>query len=230
MNPVLRFCSWLMWMTRRPRLEREMETEMRFHIESLAEDLMRSGVSKQEAMRRAQLEFGGIESHKDAVRASLGLRWWDELQTDLRYAWRMMRRNPMFTTVAVMSLALGIGANTAIFSLVNTLILRMLPVRHPEQLVELLHRYPGEPHFNGFSWQAYQLMRNHNKVFSGLTAAVYQSFHVSGGDLEPQTVNGGYVDGSFFSDLGIKPALGQLIGQDDDRMGDPSAVAAVSWS
>src|SRR5208283_2886905 len=152
-----RLRSWLKWMLKRLRLEDEMETEMRFHIESFAEDLVRSGVPREEAMRRARIEFGGIESHKDAVRASLGLRWWDEFSTDLRYALRMMRRSPGFTTVAVLSLALGIGANTAIFSLIYTLMLRTLPVQDPGQLVELLHRYPGEPHFNGFSWPAYQL-------------------------------------------------------------------------
>src|SRR5271166_1376284 len=136
------------------------------------------------------------------------------LLKDLGYALRMMRRNPGFTAVAILSLALGIGANTAIFSLVYTLMLRTLPVRDPGQLVELLHRYPGEPHFNGFSWPAYQLMRERNHVFTGFTAADYRSFHVRGEGLQPQTVQGAYVDGSFFPVLGIKPALGRLLGQD----------------
>ena len=230
MSIAARLRSWLKWMLKRLRLEDEMETEMRFHIESFAADLVRSGVPRQEAMRRARIEFGGIESHKDAVRASLGLRWWDEFSTDLRYALRMMRRSPGFTTVAVLSLALGIGANTAIFSLIYTLMLRTLPVQDPGQLVELLHRYPGEPHFNGFSWPAYQLMRDHNHVFTGVIAADYQSFHVRGEGLKSQIVQGGYVDGSFFPVLGIKPALGRLIAPDDDSVGNPSAVAVVSWS
>src|ERR1700730_15037230 len=152
------------------------------------------------------------------------------LLQDLRYALRQLRKNPGFTAVAALTLALGIGANTAIFSLVNTLMLRMLPVREPGQLVELLHRYPGEPHFNGFSWHTYQLMRDHNDVFSGLIAAAYQPFHVRGEGLEPQTVEGGYVDGNFFPVLGVKPAIGRLIGPEDDHTGDSSAVAVVSWS
>ena len=152
------------------------------------------------------------------------------LLQDLRYALRQLRKNPGFTAVAVLTLALGIGANTAIFSLVNALMLHMLPVREPGQLVELLHRYPGEPQLNGFSPQAYQLMRDHNHVFSGLIAAAYQPFHVRGEGLELQTVEGGYVDGSFFPVLGVKPAIGRLIGPEDDRAGDPSAVAVVSWS
>lgn len=149
---------------------------------------------------------------------------------DLRYALRQLRKNLGFAAVAVLTLALGIGANTAIFSLVNTLMLRMLPVREPERLVELLHRYPGEPHLNGFAPQAYQLMRDHNHVFSGLVAAAYQPFHVRREGLEPQTVQGGYVDRNFFSVLGMQAAIGRLIGPEDDRTGDPSAVAVVSWS
>ena len=149
---------------------------------------------------------------------------------DVRYALRQLRKNLGFTTIAVLTLALGIGANTAIFTLVNTLMLHMLPVREPGQLVELLHRYPGEPHLNGFSPQAYELMRDHNHVFSGLVAAAYQPFHVRGEGLEPQTLQGAYVGGDFFPVLGVKPAVGRLIGFEDDRTGDPSAVAVVSWS
>ncbi len=149
---------------------------------------------------------------------------------DVRYALRQLRKNLGFTTVAVLTLAVGIGANTAIFSLVNSLMLHMLPVREPGQLVEILHRYPGEPHLNGFSPQAYQLMRDHNHVFSGLVAAAYQPFHVRGEGLEPQTLQGAYVDGNFFPVLGMQPAIGRLIGSEDDRTGDPSAIAVVSWS
>ncbi len=149
---------------------------------------------------------------------------------DLRYALRQLRKTPGFTAAAVLTLALGTGANTAIFSLINTLMLRMLPVAEPGQLVQLLHRYPGEPHSNGFSMPAYQLMRDHNHILSGLIAAAYQTFHVRSGELEPQTLEGGYVDGNFFPVLGVKPAIGRLIGPDDDHPGDRSAVAVVSWS
>lgn len=230
MTLISRLRSWLKWMVKRSRLEDDMEAEVRFHIESYAQDLMRSGVSAEEARRRARIEFGAVESRKDDVRASLGLRWWDELRIDLRHALRMLRRSPWFTTVAVLSLALGIGANTAIFSLVYTLQLRPLPVQQPQQLVELLHRYPGEPHLNGFSWRTYQLMRENNHAFSGLIAAAYERFHVRAEGMETQTVEGAYVGGTFFPVLGIQPAIGRLIGPEDDRAGDRSAVAVVSWS
>jgi putative ABC transport system permease protein len=154
----------------------------------------------------------------------------ETLWQDVRYSLRRLRRSPGFTSVAVLSLALGIGANTAIFSLVYALMLRTLPVRDPAQLVELLHRYPGEPHSNGFSWQAYQLMHEHNRVFTGLIAAAHQPFHIRGEGLEAQTVDGAYVDGTFFPVLGVKPAIGRLIGPEDNHAGDSSAIAVVSWS
>ena len=89
MNLVARLRSWLKWIVNGRRLDREMETEIRFHIESYAAELVRKGMSQQEAMREARIEFGGIESHKDAMRAAVGIRWWDELGSDLRHGWRL---------------------------------------------------------------------------------------------------------------------------------------------
>jgi len=133
--------------------------------------------------------------------------------------------------VAVLSLALGIGANTAIFSLIHTLMLRRLPVREPDQLVEFLNQYPGDPALNVFSWQSYEYFRDHNHVFSGLTGLQPNRFHVRGEGLEPETVEGEVAVGNFFEVLGVKPAIGRLIGPGDDRMGAAgSAVAVVSWS
>jgi hypothetical protein len=158
----------------------------------------------------------------------------ERLLQDARYALRMMRRSPGFTAVAVLSLALGIGANTAIFSLINTLMLRLLPVREPEQLVEILAKFPGQDHWNIFSWQAYQHMRDHNRVFSSLIAASNHNygsfFRVRGEGLEAERVDGEYVVGDFFPTLGVKPAIGRLIGPEDDRMGAGSPVAVVSWA
>ena len=158
----------------------------------------------------------------------------DSLETlwhDARYALRLMRRSPGFTAVAVLSLSLGIGANTAIFSLINTLMLRRLPVEKPGQLVELLSRYPGDPRVNAFSWQSYEHYRDHNHVFSGLIGTSGPSrLNVRSEGLEPETLSGEYVVGNFFPVLGIKPAIGRLIGPEDDPMGAGSAVAVVSWS
>jgi predicted permease len=155
----------------------------------------------------------------------------ESLWQDVRYALRMMRRSPGFTAVVVLSLALGIGANTAIFSLIHTLMLRLLPVREPEQLVEFLNQYPGDPPLNVFSWQSYEYFRDHNHVFSGVTGDHPSRFTVRGEGIEPETVDGDCVAGDFFQMLGVKAAIGRMIGPGDDRMGGAdSAVAVVSWS
>ena len=150
---------------------------------------------------------------------------------DLRYGLRVMRRSPGFTAVAVLSLALGIGANTAIFSLVYTVMLHALPVEHPEQLVEFLILYPGDPALNTFSHQSYEYYRDRNHVFSGITADHPSRFRVQGNGIAPETLYGESVTGNFFKMLGLRPAIGRLIRPGDDRTGDSSsAVAVVSWS
>ncbi|MFZ0590757.1 MAG: ABC transporter permease, partial [Bryobacteraceae bacterium] len=154
----------------------------------------------------------------------------EQLWQDTRYAVRTMRRSPGFTSVAVLSLALGIGGNTAIFSLIDTLMLRLLPVRDPQQLVEFSIQYPGDPPVNAFSLRSYEYYRDHNHVFSGLTGVHPSRFEVRGEGLEPQTVYGEGVVGNYFEMLGTKPAIGRLIGPQDDRAGAGSAVAVVSWS
>jgi len=143
---------------------------------------------------------------------------------DTRHGIRALRRSPGFTAVALLSLALGIGANTAVFSLINTLMLRMLPVPEPGQLVEFLNQYPGDPPLNVFSQQGYEYFRDHNHVFSGVTGVQPGRFTVRGSGLEPETVDGEAVAGNFFPMLGVKAAIGRLIGPGD------SAVAVVSWS
>jgi putative ABC transport system permease protein len=154
----------------------------------------------------------------------------ERLWQDVRYALRGLRRSRGFTGVAVLSLALGIGANTAIFSLINTLMLRPLPVEQPQQLVEFLNQYPGDPPLNGFSWQSYEYFRDRNHVFSGITGVHPSRLNVRGEGLEPEIVDCESAIGNFFQVLGLKPAIGRLFAPLDDRIGNPaSAIAVVSW-
>jgi predicted permease len=229
MTLMSRLRSWLQATLHRSRMETEMDAELRFHIEAHAADLTRGGIPREEALRRARLEFGAIERSKEECREALGVRLAENLVQDVRYGLRMLRKSPGFTAVAILTLALGIGANTAIFTMTNGLMLRTLPVRDAGRLVELLHQYPGEPAFNGFSWDAYQTMRDGNHVFSDLIVDSLNVIAVRADKLKPQTVFVGQVGGTFFQALGVRPAAGRLIGPEDVHMGDHTPVAVISW-
>jgi len=159
------------------------------------------------------------------------LAWLDDLRRDVRFAARALFRSRGFTAVAVLTLAVGIGANTAIFSLVNTLMLRSLPVRQPEQLVEMLFKYPGDPRLNLYPWKDYERVREQNHVFSDVMAIVPGRFQVTGAALAPEVLDGMFVSDNFFDGLGLRPAIGRLTGPQDHQIGSAGAAAAViSWS
>ena len=223
---------WVRQLFSRPRVYDDLSAEIRQHLEEKVEELVAGGMSRKDASASARRGFGNVTLIEADGRAAWGWTAIESFFADLRYGLRAMRRNPGFSALAILSLALGIGANTAIFSLINTLMLRMLPVRDPGQLVALLHHYPApdEPHDNTFSLHTYNLMRDDNDVFSGLIASSYRPLHVRGNGLESQIVNGGFAEGSFFSLLGMNPALGRLIEPQDDQASRPSPLAVLSWS
>jgi len=231
MPALHRFAAGFIALFRRRRAEQELDAELQEFLDLAIEDKMRTGMSRESATRAARMELGSAPSVKDHVR---DVGWENIVETswqDVRYAARTLRRSPGFTVVAVLSLALGIGANTAIFSLIDTLMLRSLPVSHPEQLVEVLSRYPGEPRMSSFSWRHYEHFRDHSQSFSNLLAVSRARFQVTGEGLEPETIDGEYVAGNFFKALGVRPALGRVIDGQDDRLGSATAASAVvSWS
>ena len=153
------------------------------------------------------------------------------LHHDLRYGLRTMARTPVSTAIAVLSLALGIGATTTVFTLINGLMFRPLPVRDPGSLVELLSRYPGEPRMNVFGWKFYEHYRDRSQVFSELIGSSPNRFRILANGADEETVVGEYVVGHYFPALGIEASIGRVIAPADDRLdaGDP-AVAVVSWS
>ena len=152
----------------RDRFEQEMTDELQFHIDAYAADLERAGVPRAEARRRARIEFGIVDNVKQDARQSRGLRYLDETWQDLRYAIRLMRQTPGFTAAAIVSLGLGIGANTAIFSLIDAVMLRILPVSDPHELYFLAHGSVAVPSTSS-NYPLYDRYRQAT-VFSGVTA------------------------------------------------------------
>src|SRR5262245_1206566 len=216
---------------RKHQTSKELDEEFDSFVEMATQDKMKDGMTRAEAVRAVRLERGSREVAKEVVYAAGWESVVDGIWRDICLAVRSLQKSPEFSVAAVLTLASGIGANTAIFTMVNGLMLQALPVRDPEQLVEILHHSPGEPEpgFNGFSLEAYQSMRDGNHVLSHLIIGSLNVYIVRGHGLESQTVFGGNVGGTFFEALGVRPAIGRLIGPQDTDM-DSLAVAVVSWS
>jgi putative ABC transport system permease protein len=212
-----RLRSWSRTTFRRARMESEMDAELRFHIETFAEDLMRGGVPREEAMRRARIEFGGIERVKEEGREARGVKIMETLVQDLRYGARMLRKSPGFTCVAVLTLALGIGANTAIFSLVDGILLRPLPFAAPQNLVSITGTSGTFPK-GGFVAMREQVQ--------SLDVAAYfegHEFNLTGrGD--PVRLSAVLVSAEFFSVLGARPEIGHAFYPGDDIAGRDNYV------
>jgi predicted permease len=227
MNLPARFRSWLKWIVKGRRLESEMETEVRFHIESRAEDLVHKGLSQQEAMRQARVEFGGIESHKDAIWAAVGVRWWGELGSDLHHGWRLLCKNPAFSAVAVLTLGLGVGANTAIFSIVNAVLLRPLPFPEPDRLVRIAFSEPGLGLRDvPFSVPELDDLRNRAGVFKDVSTIASASENLTGAG-HPERLEFMVTHPNYFSMLSATPQIGRLFGPQDFALGF-APVAVIS--
>lgn len=226
---------WMRAVIGRSRMESEMDAELRFHIEAFAEDLVRRGVPREEALRRARIEFGGVERAKEECREARGVSFAESLVQDLRFGLRVLRKNPGFTSVAVITLALGIGANAAIFTVINAVMLRALPVKHPEELVTVgnparVHSWgTGNPRTDCFSYPLYRELRDNNQVFSSLLASANlgTARMVIDGDME--TTTGRLVTENYFQTLGVAALLGRTFAPEDGRLPGSDPVLVISY-
>src|SRR5262249_35632013 len=204
---------------RRKEMESELDEELRFHLEQHVERSVKQGLTREEAARRARLEVGGTEQLKENCREARGVYFVETLLQDMRYALRVLGRTPVVTCVALLSLALGIGANTAIFSLIDTVLLKFLPVQNPEQLYRLERKIPDRAKsFSSLTNPIWEEIRDRQDAFSGTFAWSSERFDLAHGG-QAQFAEGLYVSGDYFSVLGVTPAAGRLILPGDDRRG-----------
>jgi predicted permease len=228
--------------------DREFNEELQAHLDMLVEEKRRKGMTEEEARRAARLDLGGITQTEEAYRELRGLHFVETFLQDLRYAVRMLRRTPGFAAVVVVSLALGIGANTAIFSAIDAVMLRILPVEAPRQLVMLQwhakdwpDKYLGDLEGNGFgekgegltsysfAYSAYEQFRDQNHVFSATFAFAANDDAVNvgiDGHAEATQIQG--VSGNFFHGLGVQATLGRTLMPEDDQA-SALPVAMVSY-
>lgn len=232
--------SWFGRLFARGRMENDLEKELSFHIDQQVAEKMRSGLSEEEARRRTRLEFGSVEQIKEDCRKRRGTLWFEYLLQDARFGIRQLVKSPVFTSIALLSLALGIGANTAIFTLVNAILLRPLPVQTPNQLVLFgdggsVGSVGSIPSGNTrlFSYSFFHDFQKQTTSYSGVIASNSGQFSskasFAGGAYETAHIE--LVSGNYFSVLGVPAFLGRTLIEPDDRApgASPVAVASYNW-
>ncbi len=213
--------SRLTGLFRRKRLEHDLDEDVRTHIEMLAEENRRKGMTPEEARRAAMRQFGGVEQVKEECRDTWGVRFLREVTQDVRYGLRLLGQSPGFAAFAILTLALGIGANTAIFQLIDAVRLRTLPVRDPASLaiVHLNMNHWGSGSFSGsyseFTFPLWQQVEKRQQGFSSIAAWGGTQLNLANGG-EVDQAQAIWVSGEFFEVLGIRPLLGRLISPSDD--------------
>ncbi|MBA4135958.1 MAG: hypothetical protein C0518_01425 [Opitutus sp.] len=209
---------------RRDAAERELRDELQFHLEQEARANERAGLSPPDARAQALRNFGSKANIEEEVREAWGTQFFDQLQQDISYGLRGLRRNPGFASIVVLTLALGIGANTAIFSIVQGVLLRELPYDRPEELVQLNQAAPqaGRPNL-GFSVPDFMDFRERTRAFTGL-AEYHSMFFILLGRPEPVRVQTAVVSDNYFDVLGVKPLLGRSFQPGEDKPGAPAVL------
>jgi predicted permease len=213
---------------RRDAMERELAQELQLHFDCEVAKRVDAGMSQMEARRQARLAMGGGEQVRENCRDARGVSIVENTLRDFQHAARQLRKSPGFAAAVVMSLALGIGANTAIFTLIDAVLLRSLPVASPEQLYFVTRHQPSGT--AGFGHREFRQLQDANPVFSGVAAYATARLNVSvDGSSEP-TAEGHLVSGSFFSVLGVQAMAGRTVGPQDDERPDGHPVAVLSYN
>jgi hypothetical protein len=211
---------------RKKHPERQLGSEIQYHLDRAAQSYIAQGMDPRDARRRARLEFGGATQIEEDLRDVHRPRWLADLRQDLLYAARTLRRSPGFLACAVMTLALGIGANTAIFSLIDAVMLHPLPVRDPSRLVEIARlSNTGTP--RAVSYPLFEYFRARLSSISGAFVEMPLVNTITLGGVDEQ-IYGDAVSGEYYSVLGLAPAAGRLLGPEDDV--SPSPVAVISYA
>jgi len=231
MRAMRAFVSRLRGLADKERKDRELAEELESHLQMHIEENLRSGMTPEQARRDALLKSGGLEPAKEACRDRRGLPMLETAIRDLRHAARLLRRSPTFTAVTVLTLALGIGANTAIFTLLDQLMLRLLPVRNPEQLVMI---WATGPHLGNAqrsrssSYPLYQDFQHRTQVFSHVFCRFETALAVSIAN-QTERVAGELISGNYFQALGVGPAVGRVFSpEEDDRVYKGHPVVVLS--
>jgi len=215
--------------------ERELDDELRDFLDKSTAEKMSAGMTREEAYRAARLEIGGVEAVKEEVRS---VSWETHLETlwnDLRFGARLLRFNPVFAGAAILSLALGIGANTAIFQLLDAVRMRTLPVKNPQELASVLidPRKKASGRFEGrqsdLTYAMWEQVRAQQQGFSGVFAWSPTEFNIARGG-EVHNVEALWVSGDFFETLGVEPLIGRVLTPADDRPGCASPGVVISYS
>ncbi len=225
--PLLhKLTSWARNVARRSHSESEMDAELRFHIEARAEHFMGEGLSRDEALRRARLEFGAVDKAKEECREVRGVSVFENVKQDLRYALRTLRKNPGFTAVAVITLAVGIGANTAIFSVIDGALLRPLPYPRPDRIVRIWQT-DDKGRIGNLADPNFADLQQQNRTLQSMVEYAAYPVSVSGGS-EPVRATGAVVSKGFFSAMGVEPFIGRSFAPDEQHMG-AARTAIVSY-
>jgi putative ABC transport system permease protein len=203
-------------------MDSDLDDELRFHLDHQREKYMQSGLAEEEALRRVRLDFGGSAQIQEECREARGVHVIETLRQDLRYALRTLRKNPGFTCIALITVALAIGANTAIFSLVYGALLRPLPYRDPDRLIVLNETHPrigtiSVSYPNFLDWRA------QNHVFSGMAVAAGVGYNLAG-IAQPETITGQAISSNFLSLIGVHPTLGRDFDPSEEKPGAAPVV------